>query len=394
MFSLFKFSILSLTLLAEKVSLTGSLSPSNLLSTISDRSFLVVGGTGRVGGSVARSLSNNGAKRVAVGGRGGGDTTQGDYGRDYIVVDKDNAESLVGLDLSSFDLVVNTAGPFQGKSKDSNLLMEKCLSSKVPYIDVCDDFETAKRAKRDFSEQAVAANVPMIISTGCWPGVSSLMSKALLHELGEETDPSRISCKFQFFTAGSGNAGVTLLVATFLILAERALKVVDGVKMYEKPMDVYETVDFGPEVGAKYVAPLNLLETASIAETLKIGSVESLFGTSPNFWNSLLGFSAKFPTSLLSNEPLMRALSSFSMPIVRVVDKFAGAKNAMRVDLTTQDNRMVSATYAHIDLEPCVGECVAAFAAATLSKEVGVRPGVWFTEGEDRQRSTLCSEDV
>jgi hypothetical protein len=282
------------------------------------------------------------------------------------------------LDLSSFDLVINTAGPFQGKSKESNLLLGKCLSSSVPYVDVCDDFETAKRAKRDFSQKAIDANVPVIVSTGCWPGVSSLMSKALLQELGE-VHPSKVTCKFNFFTAGSGNAGVTLLVATFLILAERALKIVDGVKQYEKPMDVYQTVDFGPQVGAKYIAPLNLLETASVAETLKIGSVESLFGTAPNFWNSLLGFSAKFPPSLLSNEPVMRALSSFSMPIVRIVDKFAGAKNAMRVDLST-DDRTVSATYAHIDLEPCVGECVAAFAAAALSEEVGVRPGVWFTE--------------
>lgn len=85
-------------------------------------------------------------------------------------------------------------------------------------------------------------------------------------------------------------------------------------------MDVYEKVDFGDNVGDKFDAPLDLLETASIHETLKIGSVESLFGTAPDFWNSLLGFNAKFPPSLLSNEPLMLKLSSFSMPIVRIVD--------------------------------------------------------------------------
>ena len=67
-------------------------------------------------------------------------------------------------------------------------------------------------------------------------------------------------------------------------------------------MDVYEKVDFGDNVGDKFDAPLDLLETASIHETLKIGSVESLFGTAPDFWNSLLGFNAKFPPSLLSNE--------------------------------------------------------------------------------------------
>ena len=209
----------------------------------------------------------------------------------------------------------------------------------------------------------------MILSTGCWPGVSSLMAKALLAAQFNDTDPSEVSCKFQFYTAGSGNAGVTLLVATFLILAEKALKIKNGVKTFVQPMDAYERIDFGERVGEKFCAPLNLLETASVAETLKIGSVEAIFGTAPTFWNSLLGFSAKFPPSLLSNESLMRSLSTFSMPIVRFVDKFAGAVNAMRVDLTDQKTT-VSATYAHIDLEPCVGECVAAFAAAILTEEV------------------------
>ena len=52
----------------------------------------------------------------------------------------------------------------------------------------------------------------------------------------------------------------------------------------------------------------------------------------------------------------------------------------MRVDVTYMGTNSISATYAHRDLEPCVGECVAAFAAAILSDEVGVKPGLWFTE--------------
>jgi hypothetical protein len=40
--------------------------------------------------------------------------------------------------------------------------------------------------------------------------------------------PEDLTVDFSFFTAGSGGAGATLLVATFLILAEDALEVVDG----------------------------------------------------------------------------------------------------------------------------------------------------------------------
>jgi hypothetical protein len=43
---------------------------------------------------------------------------------------------------------------------------------------------------------------------------------------------------------------------------------------------------------------------------------------------------AQLPSSFLANEPLMEKLAIFSLPIVRVVDYFAGATNAMRIDVT------------------------------------------------------------
>jgi hypothetical protein len=87
---------------------------------------------------------------------------------------------------------------------------------------------------------------------------------------------------------------------------------------------------------------------------------------------------AQLPPSLLANEELMSKLAVFSLPIVRLVDSFAGATNAMRCDVSSPGVR-ATAIYAHENLEPCVGECVAAFCAALLSKDV-VPPGVWFPE--------------
>jgi len=63
------------------------------------------------------------------------------------------------------------------------------------------------------------------------PGVSSLMAKQLVHKALKQNpsiQPKDLTIDFSFFTAGSGGAGATLLVATFLILAEKALTVVDG----------------------------------------------------------------------------------------------------------------------------------------------------------------------
>lgn len=112
-----------------------------------------------------------------------------------------------------------------------------------------------------------------------------------------------------------------------------------------------------------------------------MGTVKALFGTAPAFWNALLGLMAQLPPSLLSNEELMSKLAAFSLPIVRLVDAFAGATNAMRVDVSSPKvpGMRATALYAHENLEPCVGECVAAFCAAILSEGV-VPPGVWFPE--------------
>ena len=146
-------------------------------------------------------------------------------------------------------------------------------------------------------------------------------------------------------------------------------------------MKDYSNVNFGSIIGNQAIAPLNLLETASVHDALGIGSVSSKFGTAPNFWNAVLGFMAQLPPSLLSNEDIMRNLSIFSMPIVRLVDYFAGATNAMRCDVTCEKEPSMRATaiYGHENLELCVGECVAAFCSAILTQGA-VPPGVWFPE--------------
>lgn len=78
------------------------------------------------------------------------------------------------------------------------------------------------------------------------------------------------------------------------------------------------------------------------------------------------------PPSLLSNEDLMEKLAVFSLPIVRIVDYFAGATNAMRCDVTCSKDSSVKATmlYAHKNLEPCVGECIVAFCCSVLANAV------------------------
>jgi len=325
----------------------------------------------------------------------------------FFAIDREDSSSVSKvLQETSYDLTVHTAGPFQGKIKTPNGVIAACVEQKVPYVDVCDDYCTASAAKSKYEEIAKNNEVPCIISTGCWPGVSSLMAKQLVHKALKQNpsiQPKDLTIDFSFFTAGSGGAGATLLVATFLILAEKALTVVDGRRRPIQAMKEYSQVNFGGIVGNKDVAHLNLLETASVHDKLGVGNVKSLFGTAPGFWNTLLGAMAQLPSSLLANEPVMEKLAIFSLPIVRVVDYFAGATNAMRCDLHCEKdpNLEASALYAHENLEPCVGECVVAFCSAVLSGRVV--PGVWFPEeavdaGEDAASvlnlASVCAHTV
>jgi hypothetical protein len=375
---------------------------SDILSfdVLKNKKILVVGGSGRVGGSVTTQLLKHGSQ-VVVGGTRYASFTKSKRrwsvvfpGLDvesvqFRSVNREDTESIACvLDENRIDLVVHAAGPFQGKTKAQNGVLEACLNKNVPYIDVCDDNCTSTAAKTRYSKQVT---IPCIVSAGCSPGVSSLMAKQLVAKTLKSNPklmPADLSVNFSCFTAGSGGAGATLLVTTFLILAEKALIIVNGRRQEVNAMEKYSKVHFGDVMGNKHVAHLNILETASIHDILGVGNSQSFFGTAPGFWNALLGAMSKLPSSLLANEGIMRKLSIFSIQVVRFVENFTGATHAMRCDVfcEKEPDLRASTIYAHENLEPCVGECIVAFACAVLSEIVP--PGIWFPEeaiaaGED-----------
>lgn len=146
---------------------------------LKDKRVLVVGGSGRVGGSVTTQLIKRGAQ-VTVGGTNLEKFVEAktrwqqvfDLPIDTVNFAKLNREHsdtvLAVLEKDSYDLVVHTAGPFQGKATTPNGVIDACVSKKVPYIDVCDDYCTATAAKTNYSKKAEDAGLPCIVSTGCW----------------------------------------------------------------------------------------------------------------------------------------------------------------------------------------------------------------------------------
>jgi saccharopine dehydrogenase-like NADP-dependent oxidoreductase len=165
----------------------------SLLKSLNNKRILVVGGSGRVGGSVVRQLLKNQA-RVTIGGRSEQrcNEARSRYEKlwaadlssqlqfqvseiGFASLDCSRADSVSTiLGQGSFDLVVHTAGPFQGKVDVPNGVLEACVTNRVPYVDVCDDYCTASAAKSRFAAMARDANVPCIISTGCWVRIVKL----------------------------------------------------------------------------------------------------------------------------------------------------------------------------------------------------------------------------
>ena len=111
------------------------------------------------------------------------------------------------------------------------------------------------------------ANVPCVVSCGIWPGVSALMAAEGVSRLDEMMyggDGGGVKVKsvdYSFFTAGTGNAGPTIVSATFLLLATEALTYLDGERVDVEPWTGKKDVDFGGNVGSR---PVWLLDNPDV----------------------------------------------------------------------------------------------------------------------------------
>lgn len=347
-------------------------------------SAIVVGGSGRVGGSTVRWLHKLTERegtpiRLALGGRSsssfkaacrrmeqlGMDTRE----LEFVQMDLDDPSSVAAA-VNGRSLCIHTAGPFQ--QRKTPVLLKACIDARVPYCDVCDEIVLA-RSSKDLAARAAEAGVPAIVSCGIWPGVSALMAAEAKERMGS---CDRID--FSFFTAGTGNAGPTIVSATFLLLNQDALIAQTGSLVGKEPWTEQRTIDFGGSIGLRPTWLLDNPDVPTCAVALDVPNMSSRFGTAPLVWNYLFGAMKALPSALLGDKGKMQALALFSEPIIRAVDLLVGATNAMRVDAYADGSETPDMTFriAHDDLEQCVGQATAAFALELLGGSVA--PGVWY----------------
>ncbi|KAG6411424.1 hypothetical protein SASPL_129506 [Salvia splendens] len=342
--------------------------------------ILILGGTGRVGGSTALALNKFCPHlRILVGGRnrekGAAVVTKLGNNSEFVEVDINDSLSLDNA-LKGVDLVVHTAGPFQ--QSDKCAVLEAAIQNKVAYLDVCDDSSTAQRAK-SYMNRALDANIPAITTGGIYPGVSNIMAAELVRAVKSEGkgEPERL--RFYYYTAGSGGAGPTILSTSFLLLGEEVVAYNKGEKIKLKPYSGMLNIDFGRGIGKRDVFLLNLPEVRSTHEILGVPTVSARFGTAPFFWNwGMVAMTYLLPAETLRDRSKVQQLVDLFDPLVRKVDAIAGEKVSMRVDLDCSDGKSRIGIFSHRKLSESVGISTAAFALAIL--EGSTKPGVWFPE--------------
>jgi len=211
------------------------------------RSALVVGGSGRVGGSTVRWLHElsrrpgTEAISVAVGGRSTSSfvAAQQRLARQgvppseigFVAMDVEASAEALRPIVRGRAIVANTAGPFQGRREPT--LLAACVAEGVAYVDVCDEWDLARESKASLHGAAVAAGVPAVTAAGIWPGTSALMAAEASSRLGGAGACERL--ELSFFTAGTGNAGPTIVSATFLLLCQDALTYLNGKEARKEP---------------------------------------------------------------------------------------------------------------------------------------------------------------
>lgn len=176
---------------------------------------LVLGGTGRIGSSVARDLVTHTSAKIIITGRQAelGQKCATELGEQVSFLPLELAD-LASLEqaISGSNLVIHCAGPFH--YRDANVL-KTCIDFQVNYIDVSDhrSFTQKNLAYRATAEKA---GVTAILNTGIFPGISNSMVRLSVEQL----DTPEI-IHLSYVVGGSGGAGITIMKTTFLGLVNQ-----------------------------------------------------------------------------------------------------------------------------------------------------------------------------
>ncbi|MDY6783821.1 MAG: saccharopine dehydrogenase NADP-binding domain-containing protein [Cyanobacteriota bacterium] len=339
---------------------------------------LILGGSGRIGSSVAADVVTYTDARVSVAGRNSvaGTAVAQRLGpnAEFIALDLSEREKLRSQ-IASSNLVIHCAGPFH--HRDGRVL-KYCIEEGVSYLDVSDHRSFTQKAFQ-YRELAQQADVTAIVNTGIFPGISNSMVRQAIEQL-DTADRIHLS----YVVAGSGGAGLTVMRTTFLGLQHPFEAWIEGEWQTVKPYSDRETVTFPSPYNRAGVYWYDMPETFTLPATFRVKTAITKFGSVPDLYNYLTWWVAKtWPASWLRNPNVIEFLSSVSYKMTQVSDRFSGIGVAIRCEVTGYKGgkpATLCSTLVRENTAVAAGYGTGSLAQLILEGKLH-KPGVWPVEG-------------
>lgn len=338
---------------------------------------LILGGSGRIGRSVAADLVTHTQVEVTLTGRDSqvGASVAEDLGPQVKFLVLDLAEqSELQRAIAASSLVIHCAGPFL--YRDSRVL-QTCIQERVNYVDVSDNRAFTLKAL-SLKPAAETAGVTAVINTGIFPGISNSMVRRDVEALDT---PEKIH--LSYVVAGSGGAGVTVMRTTFLGLQEPFEARLNGTWQTVQPYSDREAVEFAQPYGASPVYWFDVPETLTLPQSFPVKSVITKFGSIPDYYNYVTWVLAHWlPKRWLKNPAVIEFLAWGSHTTTQFTDRWSGIGVAIRSAVQGQKDGQpteVVSTLFQPDTAISAGYGTGSIAQLLLNQKLD-KPGVWPVE--------------
>lgn len=337
---------------------------------------LIVGGTGKLGRTIAQDLLAHTNAHLLLSGRRPLPAQGGVLGGSRVrslpldLADRDRLSTLV----QSVDLVIHCAGPFDARDQR---VLRTCIEHQVSYLDVSDSPRFVQEAMV-LGERAAAAGVTAVLSTGVFPGISNSLVR-----LGVESLDRAESAHLSYVVAGSGGAGPTVMRTTFLEIRHPFQAWIQGQWRSISPYSQPTWIPFPSPYDRAAVYWFSTSEAATLPRSFpQLQTVTTKFGSLPGFYNTLTGLMTHLPPIVLQQPWLIEALAQVSYGMTQVSDRWTGTGVAIVVDLAGEHQgqpAQVRLTFSHPHMLRAVGAGTGSLAQLLLAQR-WQKPGVWPVE--------------
>jgi saccharopine dehydrogenase-like NADP-dependent oxidoreductase len=346
---------------------------------------LILGGTGRIGQSVAVDLLRYTSADVILAGRKLPQResiaqqlatrlgNRPEYQVKFLALNLDDTRALAAA-IAEASLVIHCAGPFH--HRDARVI-QQCLQHRVHYLDVSDHRSFTQQSLQ-YRQAAVDAGITAIINTGIFPGISNSMVRQDVEAL-DQVDQIHLS----YVVAGSGGAGRTVMRTTFLGLLHPFAVWQAGQWQQVHPYSEPEWIEFPAPYGRAQVYWFDMPEALTLAQAFPVQTVMTKFGSVPNIYNHITWALAHWmPKTWLQQPAVLEFLAWGSHVTTQVTDRVSGIGVAICSQVTGHKQGQAytaSTTLALPDTAVAAGYGTGSLAQVILSGEL-LKPGVWTVE--------------